>query len=33
MSTRGPQIRVSAGTALSLPLDRAVEVRVPVKKA
>ncbi len=33
MSTRGPQIRVASGTALSLPLDRAVEVRVPVKKA
>jgi len=33
LTTRGPQIRVAAGAALSLPLDRAVEVRVPVKKA
>ena len=32
MSTRGPQVRVSAGTALSLPLDEAVDVRVPIKK-
>ena len=33
MSTRGPQIRVSTGTALSLPLDEAVDVRVPIKKS
>jgi len=32
MSTRGPQIRVAAGTALSLPLERAVDVRLPIKK-
>jgi hypothetical protein len=33
LTTRGPQIRVSAGTALSLPLDQAVDVRVPIKKS
>jgi hypothetical protein len=33
MSTRGPQIRVPAGTALSLPLDHAVEVRVPIPRS
>ena len=32
MSTRGPQIRVAAGTALSLPLERAVDVRVPIPR-
>ena len=33
LTTRGPQIRVPAGTALSLPLDQAVDVRVPIKKS
>ena len=33
MSTRGPQIRVAAGTALSLPLEQDVDVRVPINKA
>ena len=32
LTTRGPQIRLAAGTALSLPLDQAVDVRVPIKK-
>ena len=33
LTTRGPQIRVPAGTALSLPLDQEVDVRVPIKKS
>jgi len=33
LTTRGPQIRVAAGTALSLPLDQAVDVRLPIKKS
>ena len=33
LSTRGPQIRLPAGTALSLPLDQAIDVRVPIKKS
>jgi hypothetical protein len=33
LTTRGPQIRLAPGTALSLPLDEAVEVRVPIRKA
>ena len=33
LTTRGQQIRVPAGTALSLPLDQAVDVRVPIKKS
>jgi hypothetical protein len=32
LTTRGPQIRLPAGTVLSLPLERGVEVRVPIKK-
>ncbi|MCX6538472.1 MAG: hypothetical protein NT151_06000 [Acidobacteria bacterium] len=32
LSTRGPQILLPRGTVLSLPLDQAVEVRVPIKK-
>ena len=30
LSTAGPQIRLPRGTVLSLPLDRAVDVRVPI---
>ena len=33
LSTRGPQIRLPRGTVLSLPLDQAFDVRVPIKKA
>ncbi len=33
LSTRGPQIRLPRGTVLSLPLDRAVDVRVPINKS
>jgi hypothetical protein len=33
LTTRGPQIRLPRGTLLSLPLDQAVEVRVPVDKS
>jgi hypothetical protein len=33
MSTSGPQIRLERGAALSLPLDQAVDVRVPITKA
>jgi hypothetical protein len=32
LSTRGPQIRVPSGTALSLKLGQAVDIRVPIKK-
>jgi len=32
MSKSGPQIRLPAGSALSLPLDSAVDVRVPIKR-
>ena len=32
LTTRGPQIRLPAGAALSLPLDQSVDVRMPVKK-
>jgi hypothetical protein len=32
LTTRGPQIRLPAGTALSLPLEQAVDVRVPITK-
>jgi len=30
LSTAGPQIRLPRGTVLSLPLDRAVDLRVPI---
>ena len=33
LSTAGPQIRLPRGTVLSLPLDQAVDVRVPIKKS
>jgi len=33
LTTTGPEIRLPRGTALSLPLDRAVDVRVPIKKS
>jgi hypothetical protein len=33
LTTRGPQIRVPGGTALSLTISQAVDVRVPIKKA
>jgi hypothetical protein len=33
LSTHGEEIRLPRGTVLSLPLDRAVDVRVPIKKA
>jgi hypothetical protein len=32
MSTRGPQIRLEPGHVLSLPLDHAIDVRVPITK-
>ena len=32
LTTRGPQIRLDRGTALSLPLEQGVEVRVPITK-
>ena len=32
LTTRGPQIRLGPGTALSLPLEQGVEVRVPITK-
>ena len=33
LTTRGPQIRLERGHALSLLLDQAVDVRVPIKKS
>jgi hypothetical protein len=33
LSTRGPQLRLERGAVLSLPLDEAVEVRVPIRKS
>ena len=33
LTTRGPQIRLDGGTALSLPLEHGVEVRVPITKS
>jgi hypothetical protein len=33
MSTRGPQIRLPSGTALSLSLGQAVDIRVPIRKS
>ncbi len=32
LSTRGPQVRLLRGTLLSLPLDQAIDVRVPIKR-
>ena len=32
LSTAGQEIRLASGTALSLPLDRAVDVRVPIDR-
>jgi len=32
LTTRGPQIRLDLGAALSLPLEQGVEVRVPITK-
>jgi hypothetical protein len=32
LTTRGPQIHLPRGTALSLPLDAAVDIRVPITK-
>jgi len=33
LSTAGPQIRLPLGTVLSLPLDQAVDVRVPINRS
>ena len=33
LSTAGPQIRLPRGTVLSLPLDQAVDVRVPINRS
>jgi len=33
LSTAGPQTRLPRGTVLSLPLDQAVDVRVPINKS
>ena len=33
LTTRGPQIRLDRGAALSLPLEQAVDVRVPIAKS
>ena len=33
LTTAGPEIRLPRGTALSLPLDQAVDVRVPITKS
>jgi len=33
LTTHGQEIRLPRGTVLSLPLDRAVDVRVPIRKA
>jgi hypothetical protein len=32
LTTRGPQIRLAPGTALSLPLEQGIDVRVPITK-
>jgi hypothetical protein len=32
LTTRGPQIRLARGAALSLPLEQDVDVRVPIKR-
>ena len=32
LTSRGPQIRIEGGRALSLPLEQGVEVRVPISK-
>ncbi|MFO7691840.1 MAG: hypothetical protein R6V57_02025 [Vicinamibacterales bacterium] len=32
LTTRGPQIRLDRGAALSLPLEQGIEVRVPITK-
>jgi hypothetical protein len=32
LTTRGPQVRLPAGTLLSLPLGRAIDIRVPIRR-
>ena len=32
LSTSGPEVRYASGVALSLPLDRSIDIRVPIKR-